>query len=450
MNEFLLNLPEVPNGKGKSGKKVAAKKTDAFDWRDWQSGIFPIMESHSAVKLAILRDYTERYVEILCRGVRHGSTSFRLTIVDGFAGGGIYQDQKFGSPFVIMNAIRVAEARVNEMGRNVKIKIDAHFYFVDEKKSALECLKHQILQSDFRDEIDKSIFLVHGEFEQKHQEVVRAAKKRYRQGGRVIFFLDQCGYSQVKPATVRSISKELDFKAEFIINIAVQWFNDLLRDTEGFRDIFTKMEFGDQAMFDNLVKLKEQRQADWRYMIESELGPRFWQASGCAYWSPFYIRPEQSHRGYWLLHLAPRDAARYAMASVHWKNGNSFLHYGQPGLRMLAYDPDNGSDGYFKGWAFDELTRKQSAAKLVPELLTQIWDKHKDGVSVYELVRANCNDSIADREMFWQAINSAASGGEIQLKGPKFGSKRSDHISDGDIIIPNKQILIPNLWNSDR
>jgi len=345
-----------------------------------------------------------------------------------------------------MKAIRVAEARVNEMGRTVKIKVDAHYYFVDEQKAALDCLKQQIQQSDYRSEIDRSIFFVHGQFEAKYQNVVHCAKARYKQGGRVIFFLDQSGYSHVKPSTLRAISKDLNYKAEFIINIAIEWFNDFLQGTDEFRKIFNGMEIGDKKTFDSLLELKERRNADWRYMIEAELGPKFWHASGCQYWSPFYIRPEQSHRGYWLLHLAPRDAARYAMASVHWKNGNSFRHYGQPGLRMLAYDPASNAEGYFNGWAFDEYTKKQSVAILTSQLSMQIWDKHQSGITVAELIRLNCNDSIADQELFLQAIRAATDAGEAKLKGPNRGPKRSSTVSFDDIIIPNRQRHFPNLW----
>lgn len=444
MSEFLLDPSEWQNGKTKPRRKAKPKTaTDPFDWKDWASSNYPVMQSHSMVKTGILRDYIEQYVEILCRGVRHGSDSFRLTFVDGFSGGGIYKDGQQGSPFVIMNAVRVAEARVNEMGRKVRIKVDAHYYFVDAEKSHIECLSHQILNSDYRAEIDKSIFLVEGDFQQKYGDVVAAAKKRYRDGGRVIFFLDQCGYSQVKPTTIRAINKALNCKAEFIINIAIQWFNDHLRDGDEFKQIFAKMELGGEAELKKLVDLKNSRQADWRYLIESELGPMFWKASGCEHWSPFYIRPEKSHRGYWLVHLSPKPAARYAMASVQWKNGNSFLHYGRPGLRMLAYEPNNGKEGYFDGWAFNEQTRQQSAAKLVPELLEQVWAHYKDGIPVSELIRLNCNDSIADHDLFCQAIGTAASENEIVLKGPKLGDKRSGSVFQDDIIIPSSQKIFP-------
>jgi hypothetical protein len=113
---------------------------------------------------------------------------------------------------------------------------------------------------------------------------------------------------------------------------------------------------------------------------------------------------------------------------------------------MLAYDPDSNLDGYFKGWAFDEYTKKLSVEKLTPQLSAQIWDKHQNGITVGDLIRLNCNDSIADEEVFLQAIRGAADAGEVKLKGPNFGSKRSITVSGDDTIIPNRQKLFPNLW----
>jgi three-Cys-motif partner protein len=448
MSELPLDLSGNENGK-RTPVSRPKRSGILFDWRDWQGGQFPMLEEHSSVKLQILRDYVELYVEILCRGIPHGSDVFKLAIVDGFSGGGLYKNGEAGSPFVIMRAIQVAEFKVNE-NREKKIKIDAHFYFVDEKKSACDCLRHQIQKSEFASELDKSIFVSQGKFQDKHPDLVAVAKKRFARGGRVIFFLDQCGYSQVKPATVRAISESLNHKAEFIINIAIDWFKDYLGDDEHFREIFHRMEIGDEPMLQKLLNFKKEGKVDWRYMVEAHIGPEYRKASGSDYWSPFYIKPTQGHRGYWLLHLAPQAAARHAMALVQWKHGNGFHHYGQPGLQMLKFEPKNGTEGYFDGWEFNAQTRQRSISDMVPQLTEKIWNNHKGGISVAELLKLNCNDTIADQPMFHEAIQLAAENKEIELKGKQGGAKRVSTVFGGDIISPNTQTYFFSKWRPTK
>src|SRR5215218_2974064 len=76
-----------------------AQPDELFDWSSWQAKL-PALANHSQAKLNVLRTYIENYIQILCTG-KPGQDRFRLTLVDGFAGGGIYEGQKFGSPFVL-------------------------------------------------------------------------------------------------------------------------------------------------------------------------------------------------------------------------------------------------------------------------------------------------------------------------------------------------------------
>ncbi len=55
-------------------------------YREWENGGLVTLDKHSRAKHEVLRTYVERYLEILCR--RYGMTSFKITLVDGFAGGG--------------------------------------------------------------------------------------------------------------------------------------------------------------------------------------------------------------------------------------------------------------------------------------------------------------------------------------------------------------------------
>lgn len=436
-NELLL-LPEV--GSRQTPPKRTKKREKLFHWKDWESGHFPELEKHSKAKLDIVRDYIETYIQILCQSVKFRSPQFRLSIVDGFAGGGVYKGQQPGSPFVIMSAVKVAEALLNSCGER-KFKVNAQYFFIDSEKKHVECLKHQILNSEYRNEIDKTIFLYEGDFEQVFPTVVSAAKKHT---SRVIFLLDQCGYTKVKPAMLREISHLLNHKAEFIINFAIEWLKDHLRDTDQYRSICEGMGL-DEVAFQQLLATKRDKDTNWRYDVEAELGHRFWQASGCAYRSPFYIRPDRGHRGYWLLHLAPHEKARLAMAKMHWKHGNSHLHYGRTDLQMLVYDPTVEKTGYFKGYEFDTTTRSQSVVQIGPQIAKQVHDSFAKGITVGDLMKHNCNNSIADESIYFSAIASAAQHSEIIVKGPNSGFKRIDALTPHDVILPNRKPLFPSI-----
>jgi len=84
----------------------------------WQRGAKPpAIEPHSRAKHAILRGYVERYIEVLCT-LPHRE-SIHLTLVDGFAGGGLYwspEDRQVhsGSPLIMLEAAERAEQIVNE------------------------------------------------------------------------------------------------------------------------------------------------------------------------------------------------------------------------------------------------------------------------------------------------------------------------------------------------
>ncbi len=69
---------------------------NAFEWKDWNSGKLPELERHSEAKLTVLRDYVTDYICILCSD-SYGRDAFRITMVDGFAGGGAYGGGKYAS-----------------------------------------------------------------------------------------------------------------------------------------------------------------------------------------------------------------------------------------------------------------------------------------------------------------------------------------------------------------
>src|SRR5579871_2485091 len=116
-----------------------SKKSDhgQFYWKHWTDGRLPVLEEHSEKKLELLRDYLVLYLTIVMQGTSGKDVQY-LTIVDGFAGGGIYSGSKFGSPITILKAVEEAEARINH-GREKTTRIIPICYFIEKEPDAFAC-----------------------------------------------------------------------------------------------------------------------------------------------------------------------------------------------------------------------------------------------------------------------------------------------------------------------
>lgn len=118
----------------------------------WEVGCdLPKLDEHSQVKHAVIADYLKRYIEVYMSNAT--IETLPLTIVDGFAGGGRYEDaltgsEVEGSPFLILNAIKEAEVTANIDRRKPRV-VDAEYHFVEKVKSHFEFLEHEINGSPY-------------------------------------------------------------------------------------------------------------------------------------------------------------------------------------------------------------------------------------------------------------------------------------------------------------
>jgi three-Cys-motif partner protein len=418
-----------------------------FDWRDWRSGLLPPLETHSKAKLDVLRHYIEEYIGILCSS-NYGKTEFPLTIVDGFAGGGVYAEGKPGSPFVLLEAVRTAEAVLNGY-RTKGLTVDCHYYFVERDKAAAECLEHELRNRGYGGEIGKTIFLIRDEFVNAHVKIVEASKLRHRRGGtRVLFFLDQCGYTDVPASLLKSISEQLNWKAEFILNFAIDWLTAYVGDNQAFNKIYPGLGLEEVLPKQRLLDAKQNPQFNLQYVIESLIGPAFQAVSGSPFFSPFYIQAPKSNRGYWLVHLAPQARARSAMLDVYWKVANGCLHYGHTGLDMLTYKPESDQTGYLDGLEFGDSTKAAVKQQLIQDFAKEIRDKHSAGISYKDFIEQYCNRTMANEFLIRTTLIELAQHGEIDVTGQKGGAKRVDQIERSDILMPGSSkvlFVVPRL-----
>ena len=105
----------------------------------WSNGL-PQLDKHSYAKLKILESYLISYFKTLSKQPRMEQIS--VTIVDGFAGGGLYTDPETkqevkGSPLICLDSVKMADYEIN-LERTKKVSLNVDFIFNDIEKKHIE------------------------------------------------------------------------------------------------------------------------------------------------------------------------------------------------------------------------------------------------------------------------------------------------------------------------
>ena len=425
-----------------------SKKADheQFYWKHWELGRFPEMEDHSEKKLELLRDYLILYLQIVMKGTSGKAVQY-LTLIDGFAGGGLYSGNKFGSPIAILKAVEEAEATINE-GREKTTRIIPICYFIEKDPNAFACLDAALKAHGYGDRIGKTIHLHRERFENVVPTIVEGINARHKRGGnRTIFFLDQCGWSEISAATIRDISQRLHHRPEFIVNFAISWLTDFISDKtlESKTKSLRKLGLDGFVDIPAMMNLRRDLGGRWEHAVESHIGEGFHKATGISHYSPFYIEPYGNHRGYWLLHLAGSARARSAMTEIHWSKANRSKHYGHLGYDMLSYKPSLDQTPFIEGMSFDEESRKRCENALVEDFSRLLMDSHKNGITYKEFLDKTTNKIMATAPMVQSIVRQICQTKEFEVRCPSGIQKRSASVAADDVIMPRRQLFLDGL-----
>lgn len=425
-----------------------SKKSDhkRFFWKNWQTGELPELEDHSEKKLDLLFDYLVRYLQIVLKNSR-GKEVQEITLIDGFAGGGIYQGQKFGSPVTILKAVESAEFLINR-DREKPTRIVPVCYFIEKDADAYACLEATLKAHGYGDRIGKTIHLRRADFVACTPEIVANINQRHRRkGNRTIFFLDQCGWAEISAGTVRSLAEQLHQRPEFIINFAISWLTDFLSDkTKGaVEKSLNDLGLNGWVDLPAMMKLRMDLGGHWEHAVEAHIGEGFHRATGVAYFSPFYIEPYGNHRGYWLLHLAQSARARSAMTEIHWSKANRSKHYGYLGYDMLSFKPSLDRTQFITGMSFDEESRKRCEDALTADFSRLLADTHKDGITFKDFIDQTSNKVMATSPMMQDVVWRLCQSAEFEVTCPSGRDKRTSNFADEDVIKPRRQLIFNGL-----
>lgn len=386
----------------------------------WEHGQPPTIAPHSLAKHKILREYVQRYLHVLTAA--HGMEVFRVTIVDGFAGGGEYADQRTGlivpgSPQILLDGVRAAEAAIN-LNRRKPLRVEARHIFVEKKKGVADYLHNVLKKRGDEPTNDGPVQLLRGEFHKQLDAILERIKSRGR-AHRAIFVLDQYGYTDVPVALLRKIFDALPH-AEVFLTLAVGWITAYLPslrvaaeklgiDGKVMRTLET---FGEEAL-----DVRDASKRPNLLAVQRLLHHAFTSDIGSRYYTPFFIVSRESNRPYWFLHLANSVRANDVVKSLHWDVENHFEHFGSAGLLMLGYDPSSESSLSQTNFAFDDGARLQTRHTLRRQLPERLFTRYREGISFGGLLEATCNETPATRALLAEVVSELCVAGELEKHG---------------------------------
>ncbi|PJO79148.1 three-Cys-motif partner protein TcmP [Neisseria brasiliensis] len=411
----------------------------------WSHGPAEIQQ-HSVAKLNVLRAYLLEYFKTLTSSRRR--KELKLTIVDGFAGGGLYhhKDTKeviHGSPLVCLESVREAEFTLNQ-NRTNKLVLDIDYFFIEENKDTYNHLLRTLQFQGYDITPNSKIHVENENFHNRVNDIVNFVNKKSPRNGRSIFILDQYGYSDVPTGLIRNIFHKLP-KAEVILTFNIDSLINFASDSDTTDRLLKKIGIIVPDAFKSigLNELKKHKK-DWRFFIQSVLHENLVKACGAKFYTTFFIRNTGGHGDYWLIHMSSHYRARDVMTEVHWKHQNNFIHYGDAGMNMfnlVGYTP--GNDHHFSGqtalgFEFDDIAKRSSIQQLMEEMPRLIY-ANNNGMKLEDFFSNTCNQSPATLNIYGEALDELRKEKEIIIIGKNKSIKRSGRIKKDDFILPNPQ-----------
>ena len=337
---------------------------------DWEGGA--VLEDHTKKKHRILREYFRQYLITRCQLPQQ--EKFRLAIVDGFSGAGLYKCGSFGSPLIFIETLinTTNEININRASNGMKpILIECLLICNDQEEQTIKHLKENITPMLVNAKESSEYLYIHteyhnGNFETEYQLI----KERLKQArcSNVLFNLDQCGYSHVTATILRDIISSWN-KAEILLTFMIDSMLAYLSPTKGTNNVPLEPEMK-QRIDDLLSDMGNSTKKKWLGGAEKIA---FEHLKDCAtYVSPFSINNPNGWR-YWLMHFSNNYRARQVYNDILHKYGASQAHYGRAGLNMLAYDPKDDYQLYL----FDTDSRKLTKEALyddIPRFVSESGD----------------------------------------------------------------------------
>jgi three-Cys-motif partner protein len=396
------------------------------------------LDDHSRRKHKVVREYFGRYLAVRCQTPMQ--SRFRLAIVDGFSGAGVYDDGSPGSPIVFLEELRLAVESFNLRRRSEgmpPLDIECLLILNDYNPEAIDILKGNIspLEADIKENV-RRLYLRVEYFSEEFEQAYPKIKNRLVQGrySNVLFNLDQCGYSHVGFVTLADIMQSF-VSAEVFYTFMISALLAFLAKSNS--DLLSKrlrplgVNIGDLRTLETMMN-----NATWLATAERIVFEAF---KGCApFVSPFSINNPEGWR-YWLIHFANSYRARQEYNNILHVNKTAQAHFGRSGLNMLSYDPSHEGALYL----FDDQGRRQAHAQLfddIPRLVTDFGDT----IAVSDLYRNIYNETPAHMDDIHAVM---IENPELEVITPSGASRRkAKSIKADDVLRIKAQRTFPSFF----
>ena len=328
----------------------------------------PTIEQHSKAKLTVLRSYLQAYFDRF--GNNPSRDEFRLDLIDGFAGGGTFLDDSediSGTPLIMLEESQAAQDRLNQ-NRTKPLTFDCKFHFVDTNPDHTAHLRKVLDERGYK--VDGEKVVVHtSPFEGVADEIISDVLRRQPRAGRSIFLLDQTGFGQVELALVSRILAKLP-TAEVIMTFAADALINFLAETPSMVRAVAPLQVTESQIHD-WIQLSDGDGG--RALVQRVIRNHVRSVTRARYDTPFFIRPKESRRALWFLHLSRHLIARDVMIQCHWKNFNTFEHYGSGDFDMLGWDALITNTGALPLFSFGELDAEQLRQQLLNSMPAELY-----------------------------------------------------------------------------
>ena len=393
----------------------------------------PSIEEHSKAKLDVFRRYLRAYFDRL--SINPSRDQFRLDLVDGFAGGGTFQDGDQivpGTPLIMLEETHNASKRLNQE-RTKPLNFDCKYYFIDVDHDHTEHLRRVL--ADYGYQADGGDIAVrNSRFQDVADEIIESIRRRQPRAGRAIFLLDQTGFSQVELNLVARILSRLP-AAEVILTFATDALINHLAERPEIVKSVAPLEMTTSQIHD----LIEMRNRDGgKALVQRVLRGHIRSITKAAFDTPFFIRPTHSRRALWFLHLSRHPTARDVMVQCHWASSNTFEHFGSGDFNMLGWDALN--PGSLPLFNFRELDAEQMRTQLLESMPSELYAlTSEQPITIDAMHYMFANRTAASFADLDRIVLELAGGREVDILDAD-GNARSRRISR---LRPTDQIAFP-------
>jgi three-Cys-motif partner protein len=408
----------------------------------------PFLDRHSRTKHSIVEEYVKQYVLTLMAPAH--IPELRLSIIDGFCGGGCYQSEDGGltdgSPLLMMRAVREARALLNQE-RRIPRNINVEYSFVDILPDTAAHLRYWLDAKRDENAIDlvdyKQTEIINNDFLQSLPYLVQKVQRR-KMGEHVLFMLDQYSYKNIPLPEIASILRTLK-GAEVVMTFNVDNLTTYLSDQAANRKAVENIGLDKYIPWADLKLLKATQHQEWRQTLQRHLAHGIKCETGAKFMTLFFVKPHGVNSwGYWLIHLSNEYRAHAVMKTLHWEHATEFGHELEPGIFVLGYNAN--TDGDYTGqqtFEFSDGSSKDACINGVREHFGKTIFQLDKPVRLADLFQSCVTNSTAAENHLMEAARQLHVQKNVIIVSKDGTVRRANKTySLNDVIEPSKQIFL--------